>query len=496
MITAEHKGKMYDVEYSIVNVSELEKGLRIDAEYYEQCYMYDTNKITMHNFSSLKDLQKVPIINGFDYREFIHDGIPYIRVGDIKNFAIDLNNCVYVKPKIIPNKIALEKDDILLTRKGTVGEIATIHSEDLKKLIISSEIMRIRIDRGKINPYFVAVSLYSYFGRIQIVQALHGIAHVSITQDALENVKIPIPSDAFQKQIENLALKAYEEREKVEKLYKQAEDILLEELGLNNWKPKTKKVKIGGKEFEEEENISIRNLSEVAKADRLDAEYWEPKYDEMIKKLIGNYKTEKLKNIASFINHGKQPYYVENGEVPILTQKHLGAQLLSLYSEIINMPDTPRTDRGFSKIYPEYLLRAGDVLFYSVGAYLGRTNAVLEDLEGVPASFITLIRTIQEICNPIYLALFLNSKIGQLQSEKWKSASAQQYIYPKEIKEFIIPILPPETQQKLASLIQQSHEARKKSKKLLEIAKRAVEIAIEKNEKEALSYISKIENKQ
>jgi hypothetical protein len=30
----------------------------------------------------------------------------------------------------------------------------------------------------------------------------------------------------------------------------------------------------------------------------------------------------------------------------------------------------------------------------------------------------------------------------------------------------------------------------------LEIAKRAVEIAIEKNEEEALSYISKTENKQ
>ncbi|MCX6748007.1 MAG: hypothetical protein NT076_00210, partial [Candidatus Pacearchaeota archaeon] len=86
-----------------------------------------------------------------------------------------------------------------------------------------------------------------------------------------------------------------------------------------------------------------------------------------------------------------------------------------------------------------------------------------------------------------------NSKIGQLQSEKWKSASAQQYIYPKEIKEFVIPLLPLETQQKLASLVKQSHEARKKSKELLEVAKKVVEIAIEKNEEEALDYISKNE---
>jgi len=59
----------------------------------------------------------------------------------------------------------------------------------------------------------------------------------------------------------------------------------------------------------------------------------------------------------------------------------------------------------------------------------------------------------------------------------------------------IIPLLPHETQQEIASLVQQSHEARKKSKELLEVAKRAVEIAIEKSEDEALRYISETESK-
>jgi|GEM_PF-6300687 len=59
----------------------------------------------------------------------------------------------------------------------------------------------------------------------------------------------------------------------------------------------------------------------------------------------------------------------------------------------------------------------------------------------------------------------------------------------------IIPLLTHETQQEIASLVQQSHEARKKSKELLEVAKRAVEIAIEKSEDEALRYISETESK-
>jgi restriction endonuclease S subunit len=262
-------------------------------------------------------------------------------------------------------------------------------------------------------------------------------------------------------------------------LYSQAESLLLEELGLKDFKPKYEKT-------------YTDKLSDAFSAHRIDAEYFQPAYEEVIKLLMKKVKVEKLKNVVSFINHGKQPYYVENGDIPVLIQKHLGSQLLSLYSEIVSMPDTPRTDREFVKKYPEYLIKPFDVLFYSVGAYLGRANVVLENFEAVPASFITLIRTKQEVCNPVYLALFLNSKIGQLQSSRWKSASAQQYIYPKEIKEFIIPILPLSIQQEIASLVQQSHEARKKAKELLELAKRAVEIAIEEGEEKAINFLSRI----
>jgi hypothetical protein len=64
---------------------------------------------------------------------------------------------------------------------------------------------------------------------------------------------------------------------------------------------------------------------------------------------------------------------------------------------------------------------------------------------------------------------------------------------PKEsLQDIVIPLIHPETQPKTASLVQQSHEARRKAKKLLEIAKKAVEIAIKNNEEEALDYISYI----
>ncbi|MDX8382445.1 MAG: restriction endonuclease subunit S, partial [Ghiorsea sp.] len=52
-----------------------------------------------------------------------------------------------------------------------------------------------------------------------------------------------------------------------------------------------------------------------------------------------------------------------------------------------------------------------------------------------------------------------------------------------------LPIVIKEKQQQIASLIQQSFSLKKQSEHLLEVAKRAVEIAIEEDEAAALAYI-------
>jgi len=49
----------------------------------------------------------------------------------------------------------------------------------------------------------------------------------------------------------------------------------------------------------------------------------------------------------------------------------------------------------------------------------------------------------------------------------------------KYLKKILIPTISDEVQQKIAKLVQQSHEARRKAEELLEEAKRKVEKAIE-----------------
>ena len=79
--------------------------------------------------------------------------------------------------------------------------------------------------------------------------------------------------------------------------------------------------------------------------------------------------------------------------------------------------------------------------------------------------------------------LLLNSIIGSYQLERIGTGGVQTNISYKDIKNILIPILPKPTQQKIAELVKQSHEARKKSKKLLEEAKQKVEDLIENSGK-------------
>jgi type I restriction enzyme, S subunit len=88
-----------------------------------------------------------------------------------------------------------------------------------------------------------------------------------------------------------------------------------------------------------------------------------------------------------------------------------------------------------------------------------------------------------------YLALVLNSIICKLQIERLSGGAIIAHLKPSDAMILKIPILSPFIQSKIASLIVSSHESLKLSKDLLEQAKRAVEIFVEKDEECAMKEI-------
>jgi len=474
MITATHKGKYYDVEYSIVNVSELEGKLRIDAEYYEPKYIEILSKIHFKN----NDLFWKFIIKfeaGKNLSQY-KTGIPYIRTQNVRQIMIEKEGLSYVKTD--KNKLKmLKKGDILFVRVGVgVGDCSVVN-EEFENTTFSDNVIKIRLK--EVNPFFITVFLNTKIGKEYFSHVFKGTARPLISKENFQNLKIPIPSDTFQKFIEKLVLKAYEERQKAEQFYKQAEEILLEKLGLKNWKPKTKKINIGGQEFEEEENISIRMLSDVIKADRMDAEYWELKYDEL-EEMIKSFEYEKLYRLASDSYEIFNPktcdyfYYLEIANVDLVTGNY----------ELKKLPCASAPSRA-KKIVDEK-----DILISTVRPNRNAVAFVIrKDKDPFVASTgFCKLKVMDDRILPEYLFVLFKTDLYRELLIRKTTATMYPAVSENDIMQLDIPILPMDIQEHIRDLVMIGFQSRENSKKLLEIAKKTVEIYIEKDEEEGLNY--------
>ncbi len=108
--------------------------------------------------------------------------------------------------------------------------------------------------------------------RLQIERYGRGNNQLNLNNEGIEALKVPLPSPTFQSQIAELVQKAYTQRELSKSLYSEAEKILLDELKLTDWKPS-------------EVNISEKMSEEVELFGRCDAEFFQPKYDEVLEKI-------------------------------------------------------------------------------------------------------------------------------------------------------------------------------------------------------------------
>ena len=100
-----------------------------------------------------------------------------------------------------------------------------------------------------------------------------------------------------------------------------------------------------------------------------------------------------------------------------------------------------------------------------------------------------MVRNTQKIL-PDYLTLALNSTLVKMQAERDAGGSIILHWRVSEIENLVVPLVDMPTQQKIATLVQQSFALKAQSERTLEAAKRAVEIAIEEDEAAGMAYLA------
>lgn len=445
-------------QISIVNLSEVEKDGRFDAEFYKPEYLEKIKILERINSKPLFPNFSTFVKKGiFDIspEEYTKKGIPLIRVSNTKSFFIDKENLVYINEEIHKKEIKTElnKGDILFSKVGTLGEISI--NLDYDKLNFGQNNVGIKVKKKIINPLFLAVFLNTSYGKSQILRKQSGQVQQKIVLDDVKEILIPLLK--IEDKIETLVKDSYQKLQTSKSLYKEAEEILLKELGLENYKPK-------------HELIFSSKLSEVLDAERIDADYFQPKYKEIEKK-IKKFENINLGDKKSFkIITGIYSETYSNRGTPYIRSVDVKDNLLV---------DSDNLYKTEEEINNKFKVREGDIITSRVGS-IGTIGYIHKELDG---SFISdnilRIRNLNKELNNLFLAFYLK-KIGTIFMERLSRGSVQQRLNQETLKEIKIPLLPSQIQEKISSKIQGSFKLRKESKELLEKAKQMVEEEIEK----------------
>ena len=458
------------MSHSIVNyqsVVDSSHSMRLDAEFFHPDYLKVQRQLKKIGSHRLIDFQ-VKIRHPKEIkRNYVDNGVLLLRGQNVRPLSIDLtSNPVYISEedaeRLKENTIRYK--NILIMRSGAnVGQCA-IYLENNNAISMSDTLI---IQSGNLNPFLLTVFLNTKHGTALIERGKYGSAQPHIAPPFLYQIPMPVWDD-LPSVIEKTYLQSKELTELSKARYNEAQTLLLSELGLTDWQPK-------------HQLTFVKNFSETNRVERIDADYFQPKYDE-IEKGIENYssKSNKIRdefeqNKSTFEVVPEKLYrYVEIGSVNVSTGEIVPEEVLG--------EDLPANAKR--------VLKKGDIIISKVRTYRGAITIVQEDGYVGSGAFCVLSENGQ--INKETLLACLRSKLFLTWSWKPNTGTSYPTLDDDDILDFSIPLLSKEKQTEIEQKVTESFNLRKHAKNLLEYAKRAVEMAIERDEQTAINWLESI----
>jgi len=454
-------------------LSDLERTLRIDSEYFLREFISVAQKIEKSQSIKLTEICRLSDGNHFSISEnFQDEGIPYFRGKDVTgNFFIEHCNSTFIDENTFWQKHMirshLKKGDILLSIIGTIGNLALVSSSN--KATCSC---KLAILRPKKNEAFIATFLSSKYGAGQIQRNVRGAVQMGFLLEDMDQISVPVFSPRLMDRIDTIVASSLDRAEEAKIKYAEAESQLLEAIGLKNWKP------------EEPLSYEVR-AARVFSSGRIDAEYFRPGVEnvlEQIKKL-GAIKLGDESTITTGYPW-KSEFFGEPGssECPVVRIRDCKPGLLDINTLTC-------LDKNYALSEGAPLAKIGDILLGMDGIkwfYAGQVSAPCYVNQRV--CHITINKS--EEFPPEYVALVINSAIGQAQLlREMTIAQTVGHITNENARNLLIPSVTKKVRQEIRDAVIRSFDTESESKLLLEKAKRAVEIAIEEGEDAAGRYL-------
>ena len=401
-------------------------------------------------------------------------GTKIYRMNEISKMLCDrkiLKNAELNDDQIAAYK--LKDRDVLFNRtnsKEFVGRTGIFRKFSDENIVFASYLLRLNPNTEIVTPEYLTTFLNTKYGIIDIKRrARHSVNQSNVNLEEVKRIEIPLLCNQLQNKVTLLFNKNFDFIQASERAYHEAQTVLLAELGLATWQPKRALT-------------FVKNFSDTEAGERIDADYFQPKYDE-IEKAIENYsnaprkiKDEFKQNKSTFkIDPDKLYRYVEIGSVNVSTGE--------ITAEEVSGKDLPSNAKR--------VLKKGDIIVSKVRTYRGAITIVQED--GYIGSSAFCVLTENGLVSKETLLTCLHSKLFLTWSWKPNTGTSYPTLNDTDVLNFPIPVLPKEKQVELEEKVVESFNLREQAETLLEHAKRAVEIAIEQDEAAALNYLESVD---
>lgn len=430
---------------------------RLDPNFYQLSLVENDKLIKSKGWVELQSLYEASGIGNTSaverYYSEAADSIPYISGKVIKSFNIDLDECQRISLDSHKNELtksALKPTDVLVIRKGDMGNACVVPSE-VNEANCSSEVIYLKM-KASSDPYY----LVSYLNCDQGQKAFKRLGRGTIIPGVslLDVPRLPIPkvSEFVQKYIGDKVRQA-EQLRAWAKLLRTSVDAHLNSLNLPINEPPA----------------LLNRVSAQTMEDRLDPRPYRTHYLCLVREIekLPHDSISTLVELASGCPVSSNDF-LENSGIPLVRIRNIG------FDDFIGL------DTGVSQ----------DV-YQDATKYQAKDKMIVVGMDGIFRSQFFISDELPMLVNQRVAMLspqnirgellthWLNRPEGQMQLNQWAVKTTVEHTSLSDIGRVLIPRLDKSLENKLADYLLNARLAYRYAKFLTQVAKTLVEALIE-----------------
>jgi restriction endonuclease S subunit len=431
------------------------KDLRFEADFWIQ----KTNTLT----KTIKGSEIIDFVQYGTSKELIDEieGYPILQMNEFNSRFIGVPSryCKLISQNDFES-LKLRKNDVLVCRTNgnpnLVGKCALV-AEDVE-YAYASYLFKIRPKNEFINSATLVAFLSCKYGRKEIDKYSMTSNQTNFSPAKFREIDVPLFSKQINNDVDKLYYTAFDKLKRSENIYRQAEELLLETIGLKDFRPS-------------ENGTNIKSFKDsFLSTGRLDAEYYQPKYEDylrIIKTYSGGF--DLLQTICSC---------KDDNFVPEETKDYQYIELSNI-GKSGNITDCTLSKGSELPSRARRRVHVNDVIISSIEGSLEKCAIVTDDYDNALCSTGFYVINSCYINSETLLVLF-KSEIMQHILKQNCSGTILTAINKMDFLQIPVPLINNEIQQQIAVFIEESFKLRKDSERLLEEARKMVEREVEK----------------